>query len=67
MDMLKDGIGLSRACEFLKIDRNLKNISQELKNEIFALQSTQSIYHADNGVWFEDIYSEAVKKKLQIH
>lgn len=67
MDMLKDGIGLSRACEYLKIDRGLNRISQELRNEIFALQSTQSIYHSDNGVWFEDIYSEAAKKRLQIY
>ena len=68
MDMLKDGIYFYKACKYLKLDRRLKGVSQELKNEIFALQSTQSIYYTstDFGVHFDDIYSVAAKKRLQL-
>ena len=73
--MLKDGICLYRACKYLKLDRNLKGISQDLRNEIFALSSTQSVYYVTRNfkgvdgevVYFEDIYSEVAKKMLQLY
>ena len=69
IQMLEDGVYLYRACKYLKLDKNFYGISQELKNEIFALQSTQSTGYSstDVGVWFDDFYSVVAKKKLQIY